>query len=370
MHRKANYCVILATMTLHIFNPEHDIALAKNIYRFTPPKAGRGLREDLDFLPALWAQADDCVLVGDELTAHRHVEDLQWEAENIHFVSTKNITKLLKDNVINAIAPWGWDRSIAFELQKMGLQIPYNSQQLDELRRVSSRQWSADHLVSPLQQLDDRIFCGAHYYNNADEALECLRRELPCVAKAPWSSSGRGVRFFRQPSHISQQSSWVRSVVSAQGGILVEPFCDNKIADFGMEFTALPHGGVRYDGLSLFSADHGQYTGNLVASETTKRQWLSQWMDDRLLDAVSAHLCDELTRLLPPFYAGPLGVDMLLFRREDRVWLNPCIELNLRNTMGHVALHLFQRQPSAAPHRMQIRFDGQHYHFLLASAQL
>ena len=50
-------------MTLHIFNPEHDIALAANLSNFTAPHAGRQLRHDLGFLPALWAAEGDSVLV-------------------------------------------------------------------------------------------------------------------------------------------------------------------------------------------------------------------------------------------------------------------------------------------------------------------
>jgi hypothetical protein len=38
-------------MRLHIFNPEHDIALAANLKRFTAPHAGRQMRADLGFLP-------------------------------------------------------------------------------------------------------------------------------------------------------------------------------------------------------------------------------------------------------------------------------------------------------------------------------
>ena len=42
-------------MTLHVFNPEHDIALAYDNKYFTAPHAGRQLRNDLDYLPVLWA---------------------------------------------------------------------------------------------------------------------------------------------------------------------------------------------------------------------------------------------------------------------------------------------------------------------------
>ena len=50
-------------MTLHVFNPEHDIALAYDNKYFTAPHAGRQLRHDLDYLPALWAEDGDLVLV-------------------------------------------------------------------------------------------------------------------------------------------------------------------------------------------------------------------------------------------------------------------------------------------------------------------
>lgn len=42
-------------MKLHVFNPEHDIALAHDDQYFTAPKVARMLREGCGFLPALWA---------------------------------------------------------------------------------------------------------------------------------------------------------------------------------------------------------------------------------------------------------------------------------------------------------------------------
>ena len=56
-------------MKLHIFNPEHDIALASNLSNFTAPHAGRQLRNDLGFLPALWAKEGDQILVAHEESA-------------------------------------------------------------------------------------------------------------------------------------------------------------------------------------------------------------------------------------------------------------------------------------------------------------
>ena len=52
-------------MTIHIFNPEHDIALSMNADRFTPPHNVRQLRSDMAFLPSLWAEEGDVVIVDD-----------------------------------------------------------------------------------------------------------------------------------------------------------------------------------------------------------------------------------------------------------------------------------------------------------------
>jgi len=60
------------SMTLHVFNPEHDIALAYNNKHFTAPHAGRQLRHDLDYLPALWAAEGDLVWVENVASAKAH----------------------------------------------------------------------------------------------------------------------------------------------------------------------------------------------------------------------------------------------------------------------------------------------------------
>ena len=62
--------------TLYVFNPEHDIALAANLANFTAPHAGRQLRADLGFLPALWAGKDDVVWVDSVDYAERQYQRL------------------------------------------------------------------------------------------------------------------------------------------------------------------------------------------------------------------------------------------------------------------------------------------------------
>ena len=57
-------------VTLYVFNPEHDLALASNLSNFTAPHAGRRLRSDLGYLPAIWADENDYILVDLSLFLH------------------------------------------------------------------------------------------------------------------------------------------------------------------------------------------------------------------------------------------------------------------------------------------------------------
>ena len=69
-------------MKLHIFNPEHDLALAANLKQFTAPHAGRQLRSDLAFIPALWAEEGDLVLVDDIDFAKNRVRHFEASAQD------------------------------------------------------------------------------------------------------------------------------------------------------------------------------------------------------------------------------------------------------------------------------------------------
>ena len=64
-------------------------------------------------------------------------------------------------------------------------------------------------------------------------------------------------------------------------------------------------------------------------------------------------------------YRGPFGIDMMVVRSEEceSVWLHPCVEINLRRTMGHVALAL---EPKINMQKvMRIAYDGKHYQLMI-----
>lgn len=363
-------------MTLHIFNPEHDIALASGLSNFTAPHAGRQLRHDLGFLPALWASEGDVVLVDDQEWAQRKWQrvvsrirrQLQLELPQAASISLrasagKNLGQIFQNLGPTeknlgpagwAIEPWGWNAALHAWLQRLGASkesLP-TEEALQTIRELSHRRTAAALL--PLLRVEGTVG-EAFECRTAEEVEALLARYQKVIMKAPWSSSGRGLRFLstdRTP--LSQQAGWLRNMLQAQGSVMVEPLY-NKVKDFGMEFMSDGRGRVSYLGLSLFHTENGAYTGNILATEQAKLEMLTRYIPEALLREVQECICRELGRVFDGKYQGPFGVDMMVVGKEAPLLpsppdgsgaeaktflLHPCVEINLRRTMGHVALAL------------------------------
>lgn len=356
-------------MTLHIFNPEHDIALAANLANFTAPHAGRQLRADLDYLPALWAQPGDVILTDHPDHAMKYWQRL---AARLHvntplsFVTSRGGSVFQQTDIL----PWGWDKALRGQLQRSGFnkgQLP-DDVLLEHIRQLSHRRMVAQLL--PLLRMEGTVG-EAFECDTVEHIGEFLGQYGQIVVKAPWSSSGRGVRFLDgrcmmdDGSWKMEEERWLISVIERQGSVMVEP-CYRKVCDFGMEFEAAPQG-ISYVGLSLFQTVNGAYTGNILATETVKRGILGRYVPLALIDAVVErvvgwHGLDG--------YAGPFGIDMMVVANSDcrqGYLLHPCVEINVRRTMGHVALVLERlANPSSSDDFrkvMRVYFDGSHYKF-------
>ncbi len=352
-------------MKLLIFNPEHDIALAINKDRFTPPHAGRQLRADLGFLPSLWAEEGDMVLVDDVEAAAEAVRHLTKYAMTVKFVSLADLSKADIASLADfEVDPWGWDSTIRRQLLDANPNLrPYlpTAERLDEMRRLSSRRFAAEHLLPQLVSMDERLIGRSHYCEDLPSVVQAISENGKSVLKSPWSSSGRGVRYVDGTQLTDHQQGWVNNVLSRQGGIMVEPLY-RKVMDFGMEFMAQKDGTVDFCGLSMFDTLNGAYTGSILATEDDKREMLSRYCEMALLDKV----CEKIKSLLSPLFAGnyhgPFGVDMMIVATDnaETFLMHPCVEMNLRRTMGHVALAV---SPSKMESQgvMTISFSGKYH---------
>ena len=279
----------------HIFNPEHDIVLALDAGKgFVPPRAARKLREDLERLPSIWVKDED-------------------------------------------VSVWGWDAAVVAELLRMGVareQMP-SDEQLREIRKLSNRGLAVE-MLSKLRAVEGTTGLSAVCYTHED-VIRFAKEHGATILKAPWSSSGRGVKQFTVHS-----SQFIESTIAKQGSIIAEKKCD-KVMDFALEYEASKEGEILYRGLSLFDTVNGAYKGNLLLAEEEKKEQLGGYIARETVMEASAIIKVEMQKKLRGVYAGPFGVDMMVCQTADGYSLNPCIEINLRRTMGHVALALTEQ---------------------------
>ena len=341
-------------MKLLVFNLEPDSELPANLSNFTAPHAGRQLRADLGFIPAIWAAADDYVHVENVEDAERRFLRLTRRPFG-RFIAKEQICK----HKFTAVDVWGWDLAIRAFLLRWGIDaaIMPTATQIDDIRQLSHRRY-AMQLLDCLQM--PGIIGSSCETNQIENIIDRLHSGEHLVVKAPWSSSGRGVRFMEDDVNI-YDNGWLRNVIVKQGSVMVEPYY-NKVKDFGMEFVSDGNGSVSYIGLSLFQTSNGAYTGNILASEEEKENLISRYIPIDLLKTVQQKICAKMGSWLKDQYTGVFGIDMMVVRRDDGdgFLLHPCVEINLRRTMGHVAISLTELT-SGLPKLMKIEYDSNIY---------
>ena len=89
-------------------------------------------------------------------------------------------------------------------------------------------------------------------------------------------------------------------------------------------------------GYSVFDSDfHSQFgTGRVAPMEELHEMLLGLYPD---LDPVIGKVLMAIDDIVAPHYNGPVGIDMMMYRDEHgKIAVNPCVEVNLRMTMGMV----------------------------------
>ena len=352
-------------MRLHVFNPEHDLALAFGGERFTAPRAGREMRRCLGFLPAFWAGPDDFVMVDDVEVAMEVSSPWRHFFPGVRFVPfrAEKSQVMVRMDTIDSVDVWGWDAAIRRQLLRAGVadRLLPSSEQLTAVRSLSSRSATVGLLADLVREVPGTVG-GRMVATTLDEVRALLDEHHRIVLKAPWSSSGRGVRYVVGEMTVGLEG-FVRNTIAQQGCVIVEPFYD-RVLDFGVELVADGKGRADYAGLSVFSTLNGAYTGNLLHSEQMKTEMLKAYIDERRLWEVVCLLQDRIGTQTTQVYAGPLGVDMMIVRVAGQYLLHPCVEVNLRRTMGHVALDILRRTHGDFS-LMRIVFEGTGYRLQL-----
>jgi hypothetical protein len=189
--------------------------------------------------------------------------------------------------------------------------------------------------------VEDETLAGrATWCTTIEDAWEAVRTYGRAMAKSPWSSSGRGVFRVEAEDNVIPADARMRNIIKQYGGIAIEEYCE-RIQDFALEFYARKDGTITYAGLSVFNTSvGGNYLGNIEGTQAELQGLINRLLPWEKVKTCIERLIHHLQLLINGNYIGPLGVDLMVVKQEEVLKLHPCVEINLRNTMGHVALLL------------------------------
>ena len=319
-------------MHLHLFNPDHDLALAHGRTHYVPPASAVAFAVDAAPIVA-WLTRDAAVLVPERTMPDAFLLQLQELRKEFRWVTQRELPELPVEKVV----PWGWNYNIWERLKKWGVDekaLPSDTE-ITEIQRLSHRRTAA----AAMQFLRDRatrperLPLPAQELHTLEEADQFFRNFGDAMFKMPWSGSGRGLRHV-VGTMSTHQRGWIGQSIRKHGCIMAEPF-HSVVQDFAMEFIC--DGDVRFEGYSLFETHNGVYLSNSLMSDEAIEKHLSQWIDVQILAEYRSLLAQFLKEKIAPYYKGCVGVDMFVYQQDGDFFVNPAVELNLRMTMGLLA---------------------------------
>lgn len=279
-----------------LFNCSNDMALAAHVRQYVPPKRIQQMEADLADLARVW--------------------------EGTRFAG-----------------PWGWSLATKQRYRQMGVagELLPSDEWLEEVRRLSSREFACEYVKELLEEMKDERFLGEEMAFCKDvSTVNCRLSTVnsPLIFKSPWSSSGRGVFVGRWNDARTQAR--VQGFLSSQGGFVADEFYEDKVLDFAMEFFVHEDHTAEFLGYSVFqTGESGAYGYNYVESQEELLRRID--VDAALLRQLVEYHQEHLSKTA---YHGPVGIDML--KTADGS-IHPCLEINLRMNMGILALLLYEQ---------------------------
>lgn len=285
-------------MKVHYFNPGYEAAIEKGSCNYTPPIMVQQLRRDLQTLPLYYADVNEEVFISSPLP-----DDL--------------LCKRLIDNKeqVFELLPWGWSPDLKSSFPNINL--PYS---LEEMKLFGSRSLSIE-LWHAVYQKAPNLFL---YHPPKEVSIGGEVEPGEWVLKEDYTSSGRGVEFInarQNPKIIISR----RFGVKKGKRLFIEPFYHIK-EERGYEFWRSEEGEITYIGNHKAIIERGRYKGSSIGESSD---------DDReYIDS----LIGGLTTLPLGSYSGVIGVDTAIYQDESVERFVPCFEVNVRPTMGYVAI--------------------------------
>ena len=319
-----------------VFNPDHEIALASRDIHFKPKQNIEKIANDLSILP-LWIEGDSLV--------EKSCINPEW----LLMAKTLGLQPRIVDRVnpqdVSEIKVWGWNQSLCYTLSKEGFakSLLPTPERLSAISLLTERKTAWEAMKWLRERLPDADFpIAPRLVSSTDEILEFLQQYDEITLKSPLSESGKGVYFAKEIESHSIRG-WIERTLRKQNYLVCEPRYD-VVKNFAMEFEC-GDDGVDFLGYSLFETNGKSYLRNLLMLDDDIERILTQYISYDILDRLKSLLLEFIVEKISPFYHGYLGVDMFIFDSKTPK-LYPCIEINLRPTMGLIAHEFYKNRVS------------------------
>lgn len=335
------------------FNPTCEFAIANGSPNWQPNKLLQKMEDDMSSLPLFFGKKDDYVLVK-HLPSYDFISTLnQLGVESPKFIlkaeafNNSEFVNLSK----NRLLPWGWSPAMhkLFSPLKVSCSKEFKQSVVadwkPEHRELTSRKFAAEILFQLLPRISSEIIIPESHLpkicTSQTDFEMAIKQWGEIMVKAPWSSSGRGLQpITKTPVHPKVWEK-VLGIIKEQGYAIAEPYLKKEF-DFSFQFE-IKQGKVQFLGISNFSTNKkGQYEGNFLNGlPSTFEKRIPEFTETAIKEILQPLSETIQNSKLTDFYDGVFGVDTLIYSdHNNKLKINPCLEINLRHTMGLLSLKL------------------------------
>ncbi|WP_280746473.1 MULTISPECIES: hypothetical protein [unclassified Parabacteroides] len=334
---------------LHYYNPGHETDILQGSAHYTPSGNVQKMRQELALLPAWYADEGDYIFV-EENTSPRFFSQYPEEVRpKVTILSREDIKKKAASLPRMEAAPWGiTPQSIPlFEdlRDTYGLNIEVPAWK-EEFTRLTSRQTAALCFQQIKERLPNISFPPPPLFFKELEEIEAWlnTHEGAFVIKTPFSSSGRGLLWLDNNCLKEKDKKWISGALKKQGSVGIE-YALPKDQDMALEYYSDGEGNLRYEGISVFGTSKvGAYKGNNINEQAEYEEINHREIGTETYRQIQEAVTHVIQENYARHYKGYLGVDMLMYRTgKDSHALHPCLEINMRYTMGLAAIRLVEK---------------------------
>ena len=357
-----------------VYNPAQELEVGLNGTSFTQSKLHQEIAADLESLLVLLASPDDVLALRNRLspTLRSRLAALQIEIPQVVvYDERRRCINWERGRKIDSLVPWGCSPSmdaLSRQLRQMADPASCSGMLCQKNRDYPFRKFVSKSFVSSARALVnesllaqsgnsatelscDQLASSIKIARSIEEVFAAARlffqwAERFVILKAPFGSSGQNQLRIERGGLDENQLYWIRRVLNQYGEMVVEPW--RKIeAEFSIQAQVLHdkqivvHGTVRN-----VCSPHGQYLASVAGKSMYDlpldvRRYIFECQYGESLDR-AAHEVGKF--LAEQNYVGSFGIDSYIFRHCDgRLDVNLLGELNLRHTMGRIALELKKR---------------------------